>query len=62
MDASTRRNIASLQQIRPYYQFPGADIDRYTLRKDVTERRSSTSPKVAGVAEVERRQTLIAAR
>ncbi|MGI2907101.1 UPF0182 family protein [Tolypothrix sp. VBCCA 56010] len=23
-----------LQQIRPYYKFPGADIDRYTLKKE----------------------------
>ncbi|MBW4525818.1 MAG: UPF0182 family protein [Phormidium tanganyikae FI6-MK23] len=40
-----------LQQIRLYYQFPDADIDRYTLRTG--EAKSS---------EIERRQVLIAAR
>ncbi len=28
-----------LQQIRPYYRFPNADIDRYTLQTKPTERR-----------------------
>ncbi|WP_017315363.1 UPF0182 family protein [Mastigocladopsis repens] len=36
-----------LQQIRPYYKFPGADIDRYTLKQE-----NST----------EKQQTIIAAR
>ncbi|BAZ13170.1 hypothetical protein NIES4071_50090 [Calothrix sp. NIES-4071] len=39
-----------LQQIRPYYNFPSADIDRYTLRTDV------------GNSESEKQQTIIAAR
>ena len=41
-----------LQQIRLYYQFPDADIDRYTLQTDTR----SPTPKT------ERRQVLIAAR
>ncbi|MHC5599650.1 MAG: UPF0182 family protein [Nostoc sp.] len=48
-----------LQQIRPYYRFPDADIDRYTLVKDVTSRRSSTQKLPE---PTERRQVLIAAR
>ncbi len=40
-----------LQQIRPYYKFPSADIDRYTLK---TEAR--------GTPPAEKRQTIIAAR
>ncbi len=36
-----------LQQIRPYYKFPGADIDRYTLKREAT---------------TEKQQTIIAAR
>jgi uncharacterized protein len=36
-----------LQQIRPYYKFPGADIDRYTLKQE---------------AKTEKQQTIIAAR
>lgn len=40
-----------LQQIRPYYKFPDADIDRYTLKKD-------KSPK----GEIESQQVIIAAR
>ncbi|NMG21562.1 UPF0182 family protein [Brasilonema bromeliae] len=36
-----------LQQIRPYYKFPGADIDRYTLKREQTD---------------EKQQTIIAAR
>jgi uncharacterized protein len=39
-----------LQQIRPYYRFPDADIDRYTLQTD------------APAAPTEQRQVLIAAR
>ncbi len=38
-----------LQQIRPYYKFPDADIDRYTLRKEEG-------------AGSEKQQTIIAAR
>ncbi|MBN3870561.1 MAG: UPF0182 family protein [Nostoc sp.] len=53
-----------LQQIRPYYRFPDADIDRYTLVTDV--RRSATQkppePKQKLVEPTERRQVLIAAR
>ncbi len=48
----TRPLLASnrqLQQIRPYYKFPDADIDRYTLKK------SLTSPKA------EKQQTIVAA-
>ena len=52
-----------LQQIRPYYRFPDADIDRYTLVKDVTSRRLSATQKPPESAEpTERRQVLIAAR
>ena len=39
-----------LQQIRPYYKFPNADIDRYTLKRYFT---SET---------IEKQQTIIAAR
>ncbi|MDJ0798643.1 MAG: UPF0182 family protein [Calothrix sp. MO_167.B12] len=39
-----------LQQIRPYYEFPDADIDRYTLKSDIS------SP------ETEKQQTIVAAR
>ncbi|MEH1853379.1 MAG: UPF0182 family protein [Nostoc sp.] len=55
-----------LQQIRPYYRFPDADIDRYTLVTDITSRRPSTPQKTLEPQEVvestERRQVLIAAR
>ncbi|WP_414516581.1 UPF0182 family protein [Nostoc sp. PCC 9305] len=56
-----------LQQIRPYYRFPDADIDRYTLKTDVTSRRPSApqkppEPKQEAVESTERRQVLIAAR
>jgi uncharacterized protein len=56
-----------LQQIRPYYRFPDADIDRYTLKIDVTSRRPSTPQnplqlKQEAVEPTERRQVLIAAR
>ncbi|MEH2155965.1 UPF0182 family protein [Nostoc sp.] len=78
-DALTIRNIRlwderplletnrQLQQIRPYYQFPDADIDRYTLVTDETSRRSSALPKPPEskqkpVEPTERRQVLIAAR
>ncbi|PMB06775.1 hypothetical protein CI592_10195 [Fischerella thermalis CCMEE 5328] len=39
-----------LQQIRPYYKFPGADIDRYTLLRDIEKQTT------------EYQQTIIAAR
>jgi uncharacterized protein len=42
-----------LQQIRPYYRFPGADIDRYTL---LSENREANQP------ATEKQQVLIAAR
>ncbi|MBG1257687.1 UPF0182 family protein [Nostoc commune] len=56
-----------LQQIRPYYRFPDADIDRYTLKRDVTSGRPSApqnppEPKQEPVEPTERRQVLIAAR
>ncbi|MEH2352623.1 UPF0182 family protein [Nostoc sp.] len=54
-----------LQQIRPYYRFPDADIDRYTLKTDATSRRPSQKlpePKQEAVESTERRQVLIAAR
>ncbi|BAY92835.1 MULTISPECIES: UPF0182 family protein [unclassified Tolypothrix] len=54
-----------LQQIRPYYRFPDADIDRYTLETEATSSRpaapqqeSSSPPQEI----TERRQVLIAAR
>lgn len=31
-----------LQQIRPYYKFPGADIDRYTLKQEQTTEKQQT--------------------
>ncbi len=56
-----------LQQIRPYYRFPDADIDRYTLKTDVTSRRPSApqkppEPQQEAIESTERRQVLIAAR
>jgi hypothetical protein len=56
-----------LQQIRPYYRFPDADIDRYTLKTDVTSPRpsapqKSSEPKQEADEATERRQVLIAAR
>ncbi|MBW4425862.1 MAG: UPF0182 family protein [Nostoc desertorum CM1-VF14] len=56
-----------LQQIRPYYRFLDADIDRYTLKTDVTSRRPSApqnppEPKQEAAEVTERRQVLIAAR
>ncbi|WP_199246278.1 UPF0182 family protein [[Phormidium] sp. ETS-05] len=42
-----------LQQIRPYYKFPDADIDRYTLKKE------SPGP---NQPQTEKQQVLIAAR
>ncbi len=49
-----------LQQFRPYYRFPDADIDRYTLRTDATPAVSASDQKLA--SSTERRQVLIAAR
>jgi hypothetical protein len=46
-----------LQQIRPYYRFPNADLDRYTLQTNVLPR-SPATPAVP----TEQRQVLIAAR
>ncbi|MBW4667436.1 MAG: UPF0182 family protein [Cyanomargarita calcarea GSE-NOS-MK-12-04C] len=57
-----------LQQIRLYYQFPDADIDRYTLQTDVTTRRPAAPQKPPApdlgnnINTTERRQVLIAAR
>ncbi|QFS48787.1 hypothetical protein GXM_06281 [Nostoc sphaeroides CCNUC1] len=56
-----------LQQIRPYYRFPDADIDRYTLKTDVTSRRPSApqkppEPEQQADEPTERRQVLIAGR
>ncbi|MBD2532153.1 UPF0182 family protein [Nostoc flagelliforme FACHB-838] len=56
-----------LQQIRPYYRFPDADIDRYTLKTDVTSRRPSApqkppEPEQQAAEATERRQVLIAGR
>ncbi|MBD6614425.1 UPF0182 family protein [Komarekiella sp. 'clone 1'] len=55
-----------LQQIRPYYRFPDADIDRYTLQTDVTTRRPAAPQKPPAEQEpveaTERRQVLISAR
>ncbi|MBD2075582.1 UPF0182 family protein [Phormidium sp. FACHB-592] len=55
-----------LQQIRPYYRFPDADIDRYTLQSDVLARPPATpqarpAPNASN-ASTEQRQVLIAAR
>ncbi|PSB29432.1 UPF0182 family protein [Stenomitos frigidus] len=54
-----------LQQIRPYYRFPDADIDRYTLQTDVPARPSATPqkrPAPSPATPTEQRQVLIAAR
>jgi uncharacterized protein len=54
-----------LQQIRPYYRFPDADIDRYTLQTDVpaqTPVPSSDPLPAPAPAPTEQRQVLIAAR
>lgn len=49
-----------LQQIRPYYSFPDADIDRYTLvRQDV---RGSGQATGTARASTEKQQVLISAR
>ncbi|MDH6060610.1 UPF0182 family protein [Chrysosporum bergii ANA360D] len=56
-----------LQQIRLYYRFPDADIDRYTLFKELPSQRpaaptQSASTNQAENQATERRQVLIAAR
>jgi len=54
-----------LQQIRPYYRFPGADIDRYNLQTDVPDPPSATPQDLSAptpTALSEQRQVLIAAR
>jgi len=54
-----------LQQIRPYYRFPGADIDRYNLQTDVPDPPSATPQDLSAptpMALSEQRQVLIAAR
>ncbi len=56
-----------LQQIRPYYRFPDADIDRYTLRTDIKATRPAApqqpaNPEQQSVMTAEQRQVLIAAR
>ncbi|MBN3909927.1 MAG: UPF0182 family protein [Nostoc sp. NMS1] len=53
-----------LQQIRPYYRFPDADIDRYTLKTDVTSPQASAPQKPSEPKQeaTERQQVLIAAR
>jgi uncharacterized protein len=56
-----------LQQIRPYYRFPDADIDRYTLQTDVATTRPAAPQQVEIIQEqpvetTEQRQVLIAAR
>ncbi|GAX44925.1 hypothetical protein NIES4075_59440 [Tolypothrix sp. NIES-4075] len=56
-----------LQQIRPYYKFPGADIDRYTLKKEGGRGRGGQggqggAGKLNAQALTEKQQTIIAAR
>jgi uncharacterized protein len=57
-----------LQQIRLYYRFPDADIDRYTLITDAATRRPASPPQAppapnqAPTELTERRQVLVAAR
>ncbi|BAY35186.1 hypothetical protein NIES2107_70970 (plasmid) [Nostoc carneum NIES-2107] len=54
-----------LQQIRPYYRFPDADIDRYTLETEATSSRPAAPQQESASqpqAITERRQVLIAAR
>ncbi|MBD2436647.1 UPF0182 family protein [Nostoc sp. FACHB-110] len=55
-----------LQQIRPYYRFPDADIDRYTLATEATANRPAAPPNTIASAptsdSAEKRQVLIAAR
>ncbi|MEA5583069.1 UPF0182 family protein [Nodularia harveyana UHCC-0300] len=49
-----------LQQIRLYYRFPDADIDRYTLLREVPPEQPAANPEQNDTTE--RRQVLIAAR
>jgi uncharacterized protein len=49
-----------LQQIRPYYRFPNADIDRYTLIREAPTPNPLPQPEPAPATE--QRQVLIAAR
>ncbi|MBD2411454.1 hypothetical protein FACHB389_13875 [Nostoc calcicola FACHB-389] len=56
-----------LQQIRPYYRFPDADIDRYTLKTEAISDQPSApqNPSVSKqklIEAAQRRQVLIAAR
>ncbi|MDZ8051928.1 MAG: UPF0182 family protein [Aulosira sp. ZfuVER01] len=54
-----------LQQIRPYYRFPDADIDRYTLQTDIIASRPAAppaNPEQKPTVNTEQRQVLIAAR
>ncbi|BAY27081.1 hypothetical protein NIES2100_69020 [Calothrix sp. NIES-2100] len=51
-----------LQQIRPYYRFPDADIDRYTLQTDTELPAAPANPQQKPVENTEQRQVLIAAR
>ncbi|BAU09607.1 hypothetical protein LEP3755_00780 [Leptolyngbya sp. NIES-3755] len=53
-----------LQQIRLYYRFPDADLDRYTLQTEAEPQRPSApnNPKPTVPTATERRQVLIAAR
>ncbi|WP_432809429.1 UPF0182 family protein [Pantanalinema sp. GBBB05] len=54
-----------LQQIRPYYRFPDADIDRYTLQTEVpapTPANLLDQPTITPTTPTEQRQVLIAAR
>jgi len=56
-----------LQQFRPYYRFPDADIDRYTLDRETPGDRPAQPPQspetdTAASESTERRQVLIAAR
>lgn len=54
-----------LQQIRPYYRFPDADVDRYTLQTGVPAPASALAPNQSTAnpsTPTEERQVLIAAR
>ncbi|MEP0919745.1 UPF0182 family protein [Leptolyngbya sp. DQ-M1] len=55
-----------LQQIRLYYQFPDADIDRYTLQTEAPAQRPTApknpSSRQSPQSQTEQRQVLIAAR
>lgn len=50
-----------LQQIRLYYRFPDADLDRYTLQTEAAPQRPN-APNPPKPTSTERRQVLIAAR